>query len=194
MIDRRNRAILVVLGFVLLAGGVGALLLGAGVFTQKRSNYSVLTHANLHRWDGYGAKAYAVAGVVGFVIFGLGFLLASREWRRNNGKKRTAPITFPVKENDRGLTTLNTPSLSHALEGDLRAIPHVGGAMVGLFGVAPEIELRSVLDVADQVDLKKLPKQFDQAMSRFSNTVGFRPEPIQVTLRFRGKASPRQLE
>jgi hypothetical protein len=66
--------------------------------------------------------------------------------------------------------------------------------MVGLFGVAPEIELRSVLDVADQVDLKKLPKQFDQAMSRFSNTVGFRPEPIQVTLRFRGKASPRQLE
>ena len=66
--------------------------------------------------------------------------------------------------------------------------------MVGLFGTAPEIELRSVLDVTDRIDLKELPKQFDEAVSRFEGTVGFRPAPIQVTLRFRGKQPERQLE
>jgi hypothetical protein len=194
MIDRRNRIVLTFLGILLLAGSVGALLLGAGVFSQRRRNYSVITHANLHRWDGYGSKAYAVAGAIGFVLFVLGYLLASKEWRRNDGKKRAAHITFPIKEEDRGQTTLNAPSLSHALEGDLKAIPNVSGAMVGLFGTAPEIELRSVLDVTDDIDLQELPKQFDRTMSRFAGTVGFRPDPIQVTLRFRGKQSERRLE
>ena len=194
MIDRRNRVVLVILGVVLLAGGVGALLLGAGVFGQSRSNYTVVTQANLQRWDGYGAKAFAVAGAIGFVIFLIGYFLASKEWRRNDGKKRAAPITFPIKEQDRGQTTLNTSSLSHALEGDLKTLPNVSGAMVGLFGAAPEIELRSVLDVTDRTDLKELPKQFDEAVERFEATVGFRPDPIQVTLRFRGKQPERQLE
>jgi hypothetical protein len=194
MIDRRNRIVLIVLGSVLLAGGVGALLLGAGVFSQSRSNYTVLTQANLHRWDGYGARAFAVAGAIGFVLFVLGYFLASKEWRRNDGKKRAAPITFPVKEHDRGQTTLNTASLSHALEGDLKTLPNVSGAMVGLFGAAPEIELRSVLDVTDRTDFEELPKQFDEAVERFKGTVGFRPDPIQVTLRFRGKQPERQLE
>jgi hypothetical protein len=194
MIDRRNRVVLVVLGVVLLAGGIGALLLGAGVFGQVRSNYTVVTHANLHRWDGYGAKAYAVCGAIGFAVFLIGYFFASREWRRNDGKKRTAPITFPSKEQDLGQTTLNSASLSHAFEGDLRTIPNVSGVMVGLFGMAPEIELRSVLDVTDRIDLKELPKQFDEAVGRFEATVGFRPDPIQVTLRFRGKQPQRQLE
>ena len=182
------------LGVVLLAGGIGALLLGAGAFGQPRSNYTVITHANLHRWDGYGAKAFAVCGAIGFVLFLFGYFLASREWRRNDGKKRTAPITFPDQGTDRGQTTLNSASLSHALEGDLSAIPNVSGAMVGLFGAAPEIELRSVLDVTDRIDLQELPNQFDEAVERFKDTVGFRPDPVQVTLRFRGKPPERQLE
>jgi hypothetical protein len=70
----------------------------------------------------------------------------------------------------------------------------VSGALVGLFGAAPEIELRSVLDVTDQIDLHELPKEFDRAMSQFAATVGFRSDPIQVTLRFRGKQSERQLD
>jgi hypothetical protein len=154
----------------------------------------VITQANIARWDGYGAKAYAVTGAIGLLLFVLGYFLASREWRRNDGKKRTAPMTFPIKENDRGQTTLNTPSLSHALEGDLETIPNVSGVMVGLFGAAPEIELRSVLDVTDRIDLTELPKRFDEAMSRFEDTVGFRPDPVQVTLRFRGKQPERQLD
>ena len=84
-----------------------------------------------------GRRRSRCAGAIGFVLFLIGYFLASREWRRNDGKKRAAPITFPIKEQDRGQTTLNTASLSHALEGDLRTIPNVSGAMVGLFGMAP---------------------------------------------------------
>jgi hypothetical protein len=194
MIDRRNRIVLTGLALVLLAGGVLALLLGTGLFGQHRSNYAVITAANLHRWDGYGAKAYAVAGAVGFVLLVIGLFFATKEWRRNDGKKRATPITFPVKDHDRGQTTLNTPSLSHALENDLKTIPNVKGAMVGLFGSAPNIELRSVLVVSDAIDLEELPKQFDLALDSFTKTVGFRPDPVQVTLRFHGSQSERHLQ
>jgi ABC-type Fe3+ transport system permease subunit len=122
MIDRRNRVILVALGVVLLAAGVLALLLGVGVFGQPRSHYSVLTHANVHRWDAYGASAYAVAGAAGFVLLIIGYLLASREWRRNDGKTKAGAMRFPILDGDRG------------------TIPNVSRALVGLFGSAPDIE------------------------------------------------------
>jgi hypothetical protein len=61
-------------------------------------------------------------------------------------------------------------------------------------GTAPEIELRSVLDVTDRIDLEELTSQFDEALSRFESIVGLRPGPIQVSLRFRGKQPERQLE
>ena len=88
--------------------------------------------------------------------------VAAKRW-----EEAGAPITFPIKEQDRGQTTFNTASLSHALEGDLRTLPNVSGAMVGLFGTAPEIELRSVLDVTDRIDPQGLPQKFDQAVERF---------------------------
>jgi hypothetical protein len=194
MIDRRNRILLTVLALLFLAGGVLALLLGAGVFGQGRSHFDIITHAELHRWDGFGEKAYAVAGAVAFVLLIIGFLLAAKEWRRNDGKKRASLITFPVKDDDRGQTTLDTPSLSHALENDLKTIPNVKGAMVGLFGTAPKFELRSVLIVSDAIDFEELPGQFDLAVQRFSKTVGLRPDPVQVTLRFRGTQPERHLQ
>ena len=82
--------------------------------------------------------------------------VAAKRW-----EEAGAPITFPIKEQDRGQTPLNTASLSHALEGDLRTLPNVSGAMVGLFGTAPEIELRSVLDVTDRIDPQGLPQKFE---------------------------------
>jgi hypothetical protein len=194
MIDRRNRVVVIIVGLVALGGGLLVLFLGSGVFGAHRSNLVIFDGALLRRWDSYGAGAYAVVGAVSFIALILGLLLATREWRRNDGIKRAGRITFPIKSGERGQTTLHTPSLSHALERDLERLGDVKGARVGLFGDPPHVELRSVLDVDDDADLARLPIQFNEALTRFHHTVGFRPAPIQVTLRFREGQRTRQLE
>jgi hypothetical protein len=194
MIDRRNRAVMILLGLVLLGGGVLVLLLGTGAFGRHRSDLSILDGAVLRRWDHYGAASYAVVGAAAFVVCIVGLFLAAREWKRNGGRERTGGITFLTKLGERGQTTLRTPSLSHTLENDLMRLPDVRGARVGLFGESPAVELRSVLDVTDHVDLKSLPRRFDEALARFEQTVGYRPQPIQVTVRFRAGQRERQLE
>jgi hypothetical protein len=194
MSDRLNRLILTVFGFLVFAGGTLALLYGVGVFGDHRASESIIDGSVVHRWNGYGARSYAVLGGIGFVLFVLGCILAAREWRRNDGRKRTGTVAYPIKSGDRGQTTLHSPSLSHTLEADLKRLPDVGGALVGLFGGAPEVELRSILDVSDEVDLNELPQQVDAAIDRFTRTVGFRPHPIQVTLRFKGSKRERQLQ
>lgn len=194
MTDRRNRVIMTIFGLLAFLGGGAALLYGAGVFGDHRAARPVIDGTVVHRWDEYGARSFAVIGAIGLVLFIVGLIFAGREWRRNDGRSRAGDITFPIKENERGQTTLSSPALSHALEADLKALPDVSGALVGLFGNAPHVELRSLLDVSDQVDLKDLPKQFDEAMDRFAQTVDFRPDPIQVTLRFRGRQRERRLQ
>ena len=183
MIDRRNRLVVTIFGFVLLVGGGLALLLSVGVFGNQHSQEAVLDRTAVHWWHDAGSGSYAVVGAVGFLLFIVGVILATGEWRRNDGRSRTSTIVFPA-DGRAGQTDLRTPSLSHTLESDLTGLPHVGKALVGLFGAAPTVELRSVLDVTDDVDLKELSGEFAEALSRVQTTVGFRPAPVQVTLRF----------
>jgi hypothetical protein len=62
--------------------------------------------------------------------------------------------------------------------------------MVGLFGNYPLIEMRAVLAVGDSVDLEQLPARVDAVLARMETTTGARPDPVQITIRF--KAAPRQ--
>jgi hypothetical protein len=193
MSDRQNRVILTVFAVIVFGGAIAALLYGAGVFGASRASEPVIDHNVVHRWDTSGAGSFAVLGAVGFVVLVVGCILAGREWRRNGGRTRAGTVTFHQTTTDRGTTTLDSASLSHTLEADLKRLPDVTGALVGLFGGAPEVELRTVLDVSDQVDLHELPKHFNEAMDRFTRTVGFRPHPIQVTIRFKASDRERQL-
>lgn len=178
---------------ILFVAALLALLYGVGVFGEYRASEPVIDDNVIHRWNNNGAGSFAVLGAVGFVLFLAGCILVVREWRRNDGRKRAGTLAFPAKVSDRGMTTLDSASLSHTLEADLKRLPDVSGALVGLFGGAPDVELRTVLDVSDQVNLNGLPKQFGEAMDRFTRTVGFRPHPIRVTLRFRGTGRERRL-
>jgi hypothetical protein len=193
MTDRRNRLILTIFALILLTAALLALLYGVGVFGEDRASAPIVDENVVHRWSNNGAGSFAVLGAVGFVVFVAGCILAAREWRRNGGRRRAGTVVFPAEVSDRGTTTLDSASLSHSLEADLKRLPDVSGALVGLFGGAPEVELRTVLYVSDQVNLDALPRQFGEAMDRFNRTVGFRPHPIQVTLRFRGTGHDRQL-
>ena len=138
MTDRRNRLILTIFALILLTAALLALLYGVGVFGEDRVSAPIVDENVVHRWSNNGAGSFAVLGAVGFVVFVAGCILAAREWRRNGGRRRAGTVVFPAEVSDRGTTTLDSASLSHSLEADLKRLPDVSGALVGLFEAHPK--------------------------------------------------------
>ena len=194
MTDRRNRLILTVVGLLLLVGGGLAACLGAGVFGADRSNRDVFDGTVIRWWDEGGWKSFAVVTAIGVVAVVLGAVLALSQIRRDDGRHRTPTVIFPPAEGVRGETRLHSPALSHHLEADLEAIPEVHDARVGLFGRYPTIEMRAVLAVGDNIDLERLPAQVDAVLARMQTTTATRPDPVQITLRFKAADRQRQLD
>ena len=193
MSDRLNRVVLGLLGLLLLAGGGLSVCLGAGVFGSNRSHRDVFDPTVVHWWNEGGWMSFAVVVAIGLGLLVLGLWLTASQLRRNDGRHRTPTVTFAPVDGARGETTLRAPALSHSLEGDLVRIPDVHDAMVGLFGQYPNVELRAVLDVADDVDLEALPGNVEEVLGRMEATTGIRPDTIRITVRFKSAARERQL-
>jgi hypothetical protein len=193
MSDRQNRLILTLLGLLLVFGGGLSAALGAGLFGTARSNRAVFDATVIRWWNEGGWKSFATVAAIGAVAAVLGALLAWRQPHRNDGRTRTPTVVFPAGEDGRGETTLRSAALTHNLEADLQAIPDVHNATVGLFGRFPAIELRAVLAVGDSVDLERLPARVDHVLARMHTTTGTRPDPVQITIRFKAAERQRQL-
>lgn len=193
MIDRRNRVVLGLLGLLLMAGGGLSACLGSRVFGADRSRRDIFDHTVVQWWHEGGWKSFAVVVAIGVVAFVVGLRAVLLQLRRNDGGRRTPDVSFRPKEGAHGETTLRSPALSHALERDLVRIADVRAATVGLFGDYPSIELRAVLDVGDGVELQRLPEQVGEVLSRMEATAGVRPDPVQMTLRFKAAERERQL-
>jgi hypothetical protein len=194
MRDRSDRAIVAGIGFVLLVGGGLAACLGAGVFGTARADHHVFDPTVARWWDEGGWESFAVVTAIGVVAVALGAYLALAQVHRNDGRQRTPTVKFPQNNGARGETTLRSAALSHNLETDLEAIADVHDARVGLFGRYPTIEMRAVLAVGDAIDLDNLPARVDAALARMQATTGARPDPVQVTVRFKSAGRERQLE
>ena len=50
-----------------------------------------------------------------------------------------------------------------------------------------------MLAVGDNIDLDRLPAQVDAALARMETTTGTRPDPVQITIRFKAVGRERQL-
>jgi hypothetical protein len=189
VIDRKNRRSLALIGLLLLIGGGLSAALGAGAFGNRRADRDVFDNTIIRWWNEGGWESFAVVTAIGLVLAVIGAVLILRQLHRNDSRSRTPNVTFPA-DGTPGQTTLRSAALSHNLEADLENIPDVTKANVGLFGYYPKMELRAVLTVGDQIDLDGLPGRVDQALDRVETTAGFRPAPVQVTLRF--KAADRE--
>jgi hypothetical protein len=157
MSDRRDRAIVAVVGLLLLVGGGLAACLGAGVFGTARSDRYVFDPTVARWWDEGGWGSFAVVTAIGVVAVALGAFLALAQLHRNDGRQRTPTVTFAPSDGARGETTLRSAALSHNLETDLEAISDVHDARVGLFGRYPTIEMRAVLAVGRSLSASKAP-------------------------------------
>ena len=192
MIDRKNRRTLALVGFLLLVGGGLSAALGGSAFGNRRADRDVFDNTLIHWWNEGGWMSFAVVTAIGFVLALIGAVLVLRQLHRNDGRTHLPTVTLP-SNGERGETTLRPSALSRNLGTDLERIPDVEHATVRLFGQYPTIEMRAVLTVGDHIDLDGLPAQVDQALDRLKTTAGFRPEPVQVTLRFKAAVAERQL-
>jgi hypothetical protein len=192
MIDRNNRRSLALIGFLLLVGGGLSAALGGGAFGNRRADRDIFDTTLIRWWNEGGWESFAVVTAIGFVLAVMGAVLVLRQLHRNDGRAHTPNVTFPA-DGTPGETTLRSPALSRNLEADLERIPDVDQATVRLFGEYPRMELRAVLTVGDQIDLDGLPGRVDEALDRVTTTAGVRPDPVQVTLRFKAAAPDRQL-
>lgn len=181
------------IGLLLFVGGGLSVCLGAGVFGNDRSNRQVFDPTVVRWWNEGGWMSFAVVVAIGAVAVTIGLALMLSQLRRNDGRRRTPKFTLRPTAGSRGETTLRSPALSHTVEADLERIANVEGAMVGLFGHHPEIELRAVLDVGDHCDLEHLPDRVDEVLARMQTTTGIRPDPVQITVRFKDAVRERQL-
>jgi hypothetical protein len=121
MSDRRDRAIVAVVGLLLLVGGGLAACLGAGVFGTARSDRYVFDPTVARWWDEGGWGSFAVVTAIGVVAVALGAFLALAQLHRNDGRQRTPTVTFAPSDGARCETTLRWAALSHNLETDLEA-------------------------------------------------------------------------
>ena len=195
MSDRRNRRTLVVIGFLLAAGGGLSCFLGAGGFGSARSDRAVFDATVVRWWNEGGWMSFATVVAIGVVVAVTGTVLMAWQLRRNDGRSRVSNFGFayPAAADGRGETSVRAAALAHVLEADLERIPDVQKAMVGLFGAYPEVETRAVLDVDDDVDLDELTGQVERSLAALASTAQLRPAPVQITVRFKAASPPRQL-
>jgi hypothetical protein len=193
MADRRNRLVLGVVGLLLLLGGGLAACYGAGLFGTARSDQAVFDTTVVRWWNEGGWMSFAVVVAIGAVGAVTGVLLMLAQLRRNDGRSRTPTFAYPSRPGDQGETSLRAAALSHGLETDMESLPDVHHAAVGLFGRYPDLELRAVIDVGDNADLDQLPDRIQQTLDRLAVTAGLRPDPVQVTVRFKSADPERQL-
>lgn len=191
MIDHRNRRDLAIFGLVLMGAGGMSAALGGGVFGNHRSSEDVFDRALIRWWVEGGWESFAVVTAIGLVAVIAGAVLVARQVHRNDGRDHAPDVTFPTSR--RGETTLRSTALSHSLETDLKSIPDVTKALVGLFGRYPHLEMRAVLTVGDGVDLDRLAARVDEVLERSQTTVGVRPQPVQISIRFKAAEPDRQL-
>jgi hypothetical protein len=192
VIDRKNRRSLALIGFLLLVGGGLSAALGGGAFGNRRAHRDVFDNTVIRWWNEGGWESFAVVTAGGLVLAVIGAALVARQLHRNDGRSHTPNVTFPP-DGQPGETTLRSSALSRNLQTDLENIPDVDKAAVSLFGPYPNLEMRAVLTVGDHIDLDGLPGRVDQALERVTTTAGVRPEPVQVTLRFKAASPDRQL-
>jgi hypothetical protein len=156
-----NRALLAVIGIVVLLAGIVAALIGfgllarittaAGIGLGVPSSSSKVVRSGIGEFLAQPVAVVAV-GVVGVIlgVLGLAWLLA--QIPRANAAK-----PFRLQDDAiRGLTVCAADVLIHAVEADAESLPGVTDASAILRGTARQPELTMRISVNDRTDIKQL--------------------------------------
>ncbi len=141
--DRVNRALLLLLGLILLLGGLAALLTGLGVFGAGRADQPVFARQLVDFVNRHAEWFWPVVAVVA-VILGL---LALRWLLIQARSDRISSLDLEV-DRSHGRTRMDADALTGALVDEIESYRGVAGASGRLLGdgLEPRLSLRVALD------------------------------------------------
>ena len=177
-IDRINRILLIVLGLIFLAAGVGGLLVAAGVFGQTAAHTKLVTqgmHDYAHANDGWYWGAFA-GGAFLLAALALIWLLAQsgRHGCRRCNWKSTAAAARP---------DCRSTALTNALEDDVTAYQGVNDATARILGSAQEPLLRLDVAIDQSADIAAIRERLEtQAIPRVRQAASVLDLPVWLRL------------
>ncbi|MGH8910113.1 MAG: hypothetical protein ACRD0K_27360 [Egibacteraceae bacterium] len=184
MIDRVNRAVLLLLGLSLCAAG------GVVIAAQQRALRllppSALYESLRSSIAGRPALWWTVIIAAAVLLAVLGLIYAFRQLVVG-GHRLDAVL---LGRSDRGVTRLEPSAVSRALAADLRSMDDVMGSRVRLRTLLPQPSLAVRLDVDEDADVGQVRAHAVEAFQRLSRTLGVDGLDVDLQLRLRSDIAP----
>ncbi len=163
-----ERAVLTILGLVLVAAGGYALLRGLGTLDNAPSDDPLISHTT-HRFLGNHEGWFWLAGALAAALslaLGLQFL-------RHQLTAITRPShTSLVRRSTTGTTRVAGRALTNALETDLENLPDIQHANTTLTRARPTPRLEMRLQIPDDADFARIRASVeDHALERFRHAI-----------------------
>lgn len=165
------------LGLVLLAAGVLAILLIAGVFGQNRPERPILDPMVLGALTSQLLVTRIVAVVVGLLLVVLGLIWTVRALR---------PERRPDLVIDGGPGTdirVSSSAAANAVADGASALPGVGRARARMVGTSAAPAVRATVWVTDEADVAEICRRLDsEVLAEVRDSLGLAALPVAVRL------------
>jgi hypothetical protein len=211
MVDRANRVLWTALAVLLLGSGVAGLLASLGTWGRRIAEAPLLPAGavqTISPWNRFVVLAAVL--VAGLLLAWLGWWLVRLQLRRGGGRSELPDLVLPAARGESGrnrperpdrtpsyedgaargdipgqaeLTLVRGPAIAKAVERDLSRLPGVRKALVGLYGHRDDVELRTQLDIVNDIPVEQVRGNVRRSIDRFVRTTGIQPRELDVTLR-----------
>lgn len=181
-----NRAVLILLGLILVSAGVLGLTLGLGAFGDARASDPVLSPRVRSFSADYPWFWWAVAGACLLVaLLGFWWLLAQLRVERVS--------RLDVTTDDRqGLTTVHSGAVSDAVEDEVRSIRGVGDVSAHFRGSGTQ-RLSLTVDLAEYADIAEVRRTIEtQTVLHVRQALDDPTLPVEVQLRPGSSRTPQR--
>jgi hypothetical protein len=179
-LDRFNRAIVSLIGLLLLAAGAYGLLRGAGAFGEARAEDPLRTPGIAEFLEDNDEWLWAAVAVLALLI-----ALGAAAWLRAQLTPSPALSELAVATGDGpGRTRLQTSAVNEAVTRDIEADPEVNDARVRVVPAGNAIGLDVRAGVADHGDVHAVRRRIEgEVLERARAALG-RPD-LSATVRLR---------
>ncbi|CAN5852495.1 hypothetical protein BH23ACT10_BH23ACT10_36060 [soil metagenome] len=179
MIDGINRVILTLLAVVLVAAGVLALVISAGVVTIAQPAALLARLATVASGEPGLWWPVLIGGAVIVALLAAWWAVHQAIVRRPGGSLSTVVLDA----GDRGRTTVEAAKVANAAAVDLRRLPNVTASSARLVGNGHGRLLRAHIDVAAEADLRAVREATDAVYDRVGRLLGDDNLPTHTRIR-----------
>lgn len=179
MIDRINRAVLLLLGVLLVAAGGVALAAAQGrlALAQPATLFDRIRTAVQQRPELWWPVIIGAAVIV--VVLALVWAARQVVVRRPGD----ALSTITLQDGERGRTTVDAVSIARIAAADLARLPQVTGSDARLVGDGDGRQLRTRVDVVTDADVAGVTTAADAVYARVADAMGVATLPAHTRIR-----------